>query len=234
MNIKNDIQTRLDYFIELKRQVQPYHTNRASEIGHPCIRYLYYCRVYWHKRTQNSKSAQSVYLENIEQESSIIRLLLGLGFRIYDQGRSYSLSEFTIKGKICGIISNNEFEKGIEIKCIDKTYFNEIGNGLSKSDEMWKHKLEIQVNLYMAMTHRSDWLVILKNKNALELKFIEFNFDIDVYNKTIEKAMAINEAIKAVKLPDSNVRLYCELCPFKDICKEDEMNIKKSDIMRGE
>src|SRR4030042_2191320 len=80
--IIDDVRGRLDDFLNQKRQVTPYHTNRASELGHRCLCYLYHCRANWDKRQPASSKQQSVYLEGLEQELSVIRLLLDLGFKI--------------------------------------------------------------------------------------------------------------------------------------------------------
>lgn len=48
-------------FLEGNRRLHPCHTNRASECGHPCARYLFYARTRWEDRQVPSVSTQAIF-----------------------------------------------------------------------------------------------------------------------------------------------------------------------------
>jgi len=226
--INNDIKERIDNYINVKREVTPYHTNRASDLGHPCLRYLYHCRLDWTRRQLTSPKMQKIYLEGYEQERSVIRLLLDLGFRIEDQGKSFAIPHFNITGRIDGIISNGDMNTGFEVKSMEHYTFDAVNSvdDFKNPKRPWLAKSLAQVTLYMAMAHKSSWLFILKNKSRLDIKLIEVDFDMDLYNSLIEKAIIINEAIdlKRPPAPIPYSSFHCEECPFNHLCDVDEVS----------
>jgi len=225
-----EIEERLSDFIEKRRQVTPCHTNRASELGEECLRYLYYCRTEWDKRQPPSRRLEAIYLEGMEQELAVIRLLLGLGFRIEEQGKSLSIPDYQITGTIDGFIANGEMRAGIEIKSLERYIFESVNSveDFKNPKRPWLRRYLAQATLYMAMTHQSSWLFILKNRSRLELKLLEYDFDLDFYNILIEKAKMINEAVARREPPPALPYLpgICEPCPFNHICEAGNGEVK--------
>ena len=61
----------LGRFIELKKskvRIWPCHVNRASNLGHPCERYLVYSRTAWDKKAPHEWELQVVFDEGNNQE----------------------------------------------------------------------------------------------------------------------------------------------------------------------
>ena len=57
-----DIVGRIYSQKERKIKINPCHTNRASELGHPCLRYLVYIRTSWQDRVPHGLGLQLLFL----------------------------------------------------------------------------------------------------------------------------------------------------------------------------
>lgn len=223
--IINDIRERFDGWVELKRtSSRPRHSNWVSDLGHPCLRYLYYCRTEWNRKSAPTPRLQSIFLEGAEQELVVIRTLLGLGFKLMEQEAAYQIPDYNISGKIDGFISNHDQKVGFEIKSISPYLFDSVNSidNLIQSRHYWHRNYYPQACLYMAMTRQSEWVFIFKNKNALEIKLIPCSFNIDIYNELLEKASTVNDAVKDKAPPERiNDIKICDECDFNHICEPD-------------
>jgi CRISPR/Cas system-associated exonuclease Cas4 (RecB family) len=78
----------------------PVHANRASELGHPCLKYLVLLRTRWQERPLISVDLQMVFDMGRMVERSVEDDLREAGLTIIEQQRSFSWAKYQITGNI--------------------------------------------------------------------------------------------------------------------------------------
>jgi hypothetical protein len=223
--IASEIKERLASFVDRMQQPVPCHSNWASELGHKCNRYLYHMRADWVNKDDLTKKQQQTNLEIQDQKHSMIHMLFELGFKLSDLGKSVALKEHQITGRIDGFIIDNKMKLGFMIKPVESYVFDSIKttDDLCDPTRPWLERYLDQMTLYMAMTHQSSWLLILKNKSRLDIEIIEYDFVLNRYERLIEKARIVNKALEE-KQPPAGMpysRYHCNNCPFLHLCDTD-------------
>jgi len=85
---------------ERKIKQYPVNANRASELGHPCLRYLVLLRTRWQERTIISADLQMVFDMGRMVERSVEDDLREAGLTVIEQQRSFSWAKYQITGNI--------------------------------------------------------------------------------------------------------------------------------------
>jgi antitoxin component of RelBE/YafQ-DinJ toxin-antitoxin module len=208
---------------EKKRKISPVNTNRASEIGHPCLRYLVYLRIKWSEKALPSFHQQLIFDEGKNQELSVIRDLLDAGIEVIEQQRSFWWEKFNLTGHIDGkcLIDNKVIP--FEVKSLSPYIFETINNlkDMLNHKRWWVRKYPYQMIAYLLLDNQPLGVFILKNKATGELKevkiFLEENLHIG--EEICQKCEKIEEHIKNQTLPDRiNNEEICDTCPFAHIC----------------
>lgn len=211
-----------------KAKVYPCYTNRASEIGHPCFRYLYYCRLNWKDRKPADLSKLLVFEEGKLQEWKVIKDLQDCGIRIWAQGFSFGDEEFfkkhQISGTLDGKIDIDNKRLPLEIKSMSPYIFGSINSveDMTKNRNFWIQKYPAQMMIYLLGCDTDEGIFLIKNKSTGKIKQITINLDYDFAEELIKKADYINDCISSTKIPlpinDDNI---CSKCDFSHLCMPD-------------
>ena len=208
-----------------KIKLWPVNSNRASELGHPCDRYLVYLRTRGMERPLHDIGLQFIFDEGNLHEDAVLRDLREAGIRIIEQQRSFEWKKYQITGSIDGKIQDDGNIIPIEIKSFSQWNWNAINSAedMFKSKAVYMKKYPAQLTLYLIMGEKETGLFILKNKTNGLLKQIPLKLDFAYAETLIQKAERINAHIKAGTLPD---RIPYEDnisgdCPFAHICLPD-------------
>jgi CRISPR/Cas system-associated exonuclease Cas4 (RecB family) len=207
-----------------KRRHSPCNTNRASSLGHPCNRYLYYCRTAWEKQTLPEVSLQYIYEAGNVIEKACFRELENAGYTIKNQGRDFEYREFKITGHKDADIEIDGVDYPIEVKSMSPFIWEKINT----LDDMKNHKkwyirnYPAQLQIYMLLSNRDKGLFYLKNKVNFQPKVIWMDLDYSFADTLLKKAAAVNSAvdnkIEPERITDNTV---CAECSFKHICMPD-------------
>lgn len=212
-----------------QRKVFPYHTNRASEIGHPCLRYLVLSRTRWPDKMLVDVVLQQIFNEGNMHEEAVKKTLTEVGFELTQQQRSYFEAPQNISGHLDTFISHRHLiPKSIpaEIKSMSSSNWDSINrySDLVNHKQYYIRKYPAQIQFYMYLTECEHGLFILKNKQTGQLKFISVEFDYDYVERLLKKAEKINKYVTEKIYPDETTDelAICQSCPFRHICFKEQ------------
>jgi len=207
----------------------PIYNNIASELGHPCLRYLVYCRTNWKDRPIPSLEKLLIFEEGKLHEWKVIKDLHDAGIRVWSQGFYFGDEDFfkkhLISGKIDGAIEVNNEKYPLEIKSMKSYTFESINTieDMMNSKIFWLKKYPAQISIYMLGCNVERGIFILKNKTNGKLKQLNVNLDYNYAESLIKKADLINEYIEKKQLPEQiNNDDICSECDFAHICMPDK------------
>lgn len=215
---------------EKKRKIYPCHTNRASEIGHECEKYLVLNRTRWREKLMYPVELQFIFDHGKYIEKEAIDELEDAGNEVMEQQRP-----FEIEGK--GSKITGHIDSRVRLKSDGKVYTCEI-KGLSPFDfqklntiddffnstKPWIKKYPAQLNSYMEGTDTSPGFFYIKNKMAPNMpKEIWMSFDSTYMGELFEKAKRIDDHVKNETVPEPiSFCKTCERCAFSHICLPDK------------
>ena len=109
-----------------KAELWPVRSNRASELGHPCVRYHVFNRTRWEERTLPTAELQMVFDLGNALEPVVLDDLRKAGFQINEQQRAFEWKEYQITGSIDAVIVAEDKTYPLEVKTCSPYVFNAI------------------------------------------------------------------------------------------------------------
>ena len=208
-----------------KITVYPVHTNRASDLGNPCIRYHVLNRTRWQEKKPIDVNLQLIFDMGNEIESIVLRELSDAHVKVVEQQRAFSWPEYQITGHIDGIILGDDGNTyPFDVKSSSPYVFDSIHtvDDLKNGRYHYLRKYPVQLNLYLLMGNAEKGLFLFKNKVTGQLKEIWMDIDYELGEETLQRAEAINAHVAAGTLPD---QYDCDddRCPFEHICLPDRI-----------
>lgn len=200
----------------------PCHTNRASELGHPCDRYLVFLRTRWQEASLHSPELQLIFDEGLLHEQAGSRQLEAMGFPILEQQRDYEWKEYQITGHIDGKILISDVLRPYEFKSMSPWIWEKTQtlDDLHTAKQPWLRKYPAQVMLYTLLANASEALLILKNKLTGRLKDLLVPLDFTYAESLLKKAERVNAHVAAATTPAPIPweEAICGTCRFGHIC----------------
>lgn len=202
----------------------PVVSNRASEVGHSCERYLVFNRTRWQDRSLHSVDLEYIFREGREQEKSTLRLLADADIEVFEQQRPFSWTTHNITGSIDGKVMIEGEAVPLEIKSMHPSIWQKI-NTLedmltSKMDHLRKYPA--QLTIYMLCDNKDKALFLFKNKSTGQLKEILMRLDYEYAEELIRKIERVNDSVaKGVTPAGISWCDTCERCPYRHICIQD-------------
>lgn len=207
-----------------KIRLTPTHVNRASEIGHPCERFLFLKRTRWQDATPHSVEVQFIFDEGSNQERQVIRDLEDAGFCIVEQQRDYAWPKFQLSAHIDGKLADFDYIP-LEVKSMAPWIWQKINTleDLLTSSMPWLRKYPAQMMIYLLLGEKERGLLILKNKSTGHLKEILVTLDYAYAESLLQKCERVNAAVAANAMPEPipYEENTCGTCPFLHICLPD-------------
>jgi len=208
---------------EKKRKITPVNSNRASELGHPCLRYLVYLRTKWSEKALPSLYQQLIYDEGKNQEKAVIFDLMEAGFEVIEQQRTMYWDKFNLVGHIDGKIVVNGKGIPFEVKSLNPYVWETISDlkSMLNHKRWWVRKYPYQLLIYLLLANEPEGLYILKNKSSGELKeiWVRLEDHLELAEEVLKKCEEIERHIKNGSLPDRiNNEEICDTCSFNHIC----------------
>lgn len=210
-----------------KITVYPVRNLRASNLGHPCERYLYLLIKHWEEQKPHDVGLQNIFDLGNTLEEHTIKNIKEAGYEIITPTqRSWQLD---VKG---GIITGREDirikdENGellpVEIKGISPFEFDKLNSveDFLKSKRSYIKGYPAQLFVYMLHFGKEKGFFALTNKLTGETKFIEVPFDYDLGEEYLSKAERIYKALASNEPPEACEDIsFCENCQLAHICGE--------------
>ena len=215
--------------------------NWASELGHPCDRFLYYARVNWKERKPKSSELMARLREGREQEDKAIRVLEEAGYRMKLEQLPLQWEKFKIRGRIDGVIFNNGSQFPTEIKSINPWYWDQVKTleDIKRHSKFWIKKIPGQLNLYLLMKEEPAGMLVLCTFGKIP-RIIPMELDYELGESYLLQAERVNQAVEKgippEKIPYSTD--VCSLCDFEHVCKPvdlsktDSVDIVPDDVLK--
>lgn len=216
-----DIPAILDAETAKRIKAWPHPTNRASEVGHPCVRFLVLSRTDNNLKELHDIGLQRIFDEGNLHEDSLIREMDHAGLRIVEQQRAFEWPKFQLTGRVDGLLAVNGDRIPIEIKSSSPNVFRAVIDmapaDMLTSKYSWIRKYPAQLLLYMLMQGVSSGVMIFKNKTTGEKCQKVFMLDglmLEYAESILKKLEAVNAHIAAGTKPDPVFIDDCKGCPF--------------------
>ncbi len=215
---------KVERYLESQIKSYPCNTNRASEIGHDCIRYLFFLRTRDNEKSLHDLGGEFIFREGREQERSVLRLLDEAGIEVLEQQRAFEWKEHLLTGHIDGKVMVDGEVMPIEIKSMAPWIFDKTDTleDMLTSKQFWVRKYPAQMQMYLLMDEKEHGLFLLKNKSTGRLKEIPINLDYSYAEMLVQKAETVNGAVHDKKTPPPiDWCDICEKCGFRHICLQE-------------
>lgn len=215
---------RIDQMKREKIKVSPCHSNRASELGHECLRRLCWLRTRWQDQAPPDLGLQYIFDQGEAEEKIAIRDLEDAGIEVTRQQKSLSWPKYQITGHLDIKASlNGSAPLPVEIKSMAPWIWDGIETlaDMIHSRHWWIRKYPAQMLLYLLLEGEENGLFLLKNKSTGRYKEVPIALSTaENYAEAealIQKAERINAHVAAETVPpvpDGIDRKVCEGCSF--------------------
>jgi len=199
----------------------PVRSNWASQLGHPCLKFLVYQRLNWQEKRPISLQKKMLFDEGKHQEKRVLLDMQEAGIEVIQTQQPFSWEKYLISGRIDGIIRNSGEEIPFEIKSMAPYFFDAVNSEGDLWDGKWYYRNYLaQLTLYLLMSEKEFGLFIFKNKSNGQLKQIEYPLVFEFGEGLIKKAILINNYVEKKKYPDPMEYRpeICDGCEFAHIC----------------
>ena len=215
----------------------PVKSNRASQLGHECLRYHVYERSRWSEKALHGVGLQQVFDLGRDFEEIVLRELREAGFQIHEGQRTFSWDAYNITGSIDGMIIIDGEAIPLEIKSASPYAFDSINS----VEDIRRHKYPYmrrylsQVTLYCLLSNKDRAVIVFKNKVSGALKEIWVPLDYELGETLLKRAEAINAHVAAGTVPEPIPYddMLCGECAYAHICLPDHIG-KEVEMDTGE
>lgn len=208
-----------------KIKVYPCNNLRASNLGHPCERYLYLLITHWDEQKPHDVGLQNIFDLGNTLEEHTIKNIKEAGFEVVTPTvRSWKIN---VRG---GIITGREDirikdENGellpVEIKGISPFEFDKLNTveDFMRSKKPYIRAYPAQLFAYLYKFAKDHGFFALTNKLTGETKFIDVPLDYEYGESLLQKAERIYKALEDETPPESCDDIsVCENCSLQHIC----------------
>jgi len=207
-----------------KIRVYPQHVVRASEVGHPCERYLVYSITNWQDRMPHPAEVEFIFEGGRMVEDLAVKDFEDAGFKVYRPEPDKAIAES--KPRITGHIDIRvDFGDGKvytgEIKGLNSFDFDRLHTikNFHESKKPWIRKYPAQLMTYLYIKGEESGFFYLKSIPRFQPKLIWVELDLDYMEQILQKTERIEAHVAKGTLPEqSDDYDVCERCAFLHIC----------------
>lgn len=206
-----------------KIKVYPCRNLRASNIGHPCERFLYLLLTRWEEQQPHDVGLQNVFDLGNTLETHTINNLKEAGYEVITPTQwSFQIEKPLITGREDLRIKDENGELiPVEVKGISPFEFEKLNTveDFLKAKRYYIRQYPAQLLVYLYHFGKLYGFFALTNKLTGETKMIRMDFDWDMADDLLKKADRIYKAIEEKKIPDAVEDIsMCEGCRLSHIC----------------
>ena len=202
----------------------PCHVVRASEIGHPCERYLVYSITRWQDRTLHDPELQFIFEGGNMVEDLAIKDFEDAGFKVYrpEPDRAIAESRPAITGHIDVRVDFGDSKVWTgEIKGLNKYDFDGLNSlqDFFNSKKVWIRKYPGQLMTYMYIKGEPMGFFYLKSIPGFQPKLIWVDLDYEYMESLLKKTERIEKHVKNGTIPEQiDDYSVCQYCAFLHVC----------------
>ncbi len=206
-------------------RVSPAHTCRASSIGEPCERRLFYTRTAGEMATPHRPELQAIFDLGNGLERYVIRELEALGADIVQREKDHLDREHQLTGRVDARLRLPSWAHALpaEIKGLNPYTAESIETveDIRESRQHWVRKYYDQLQTYLHFERADMGVFVLLNKVSGEITFVDCPRDQARIDELLAKAARIRDAVKAGEPPARHETEDCGRCPFQHVCLPD-------------
>lgn len=236
------IDQRVREFVRSKIKVYPCNNLRASNIGHPCERYLYLLIRHWDEQEPHDEGLQNIFDFGNSVEEYTIRKLKDAGLEIVTPTvRSWKVENPLITGREDIRIKDPDDGQlyPAEIKGLSPYEWERLNTveDFYNSKRHYVRAYPSQLLVYCWKFEKEKGFFILTNKLTGQIKIIEVPFDWDRADALLKKGERVYIALadptgSTIPEPCNDISV-CESCSLRHICTANHERIE-ADIDDGE
>lgn len=206
-----------------KITIYPCRNLRASNLGHPCERYLYLLIKHWDEQKPHDVGLQNIFDLGNTLEEHTINNIKEAGYEILTPTvRSWNIDKPYITGREDIRIKDENGELlPVEIKGLSPFEWEKLNTieDFFKSKKAYIRGYPAQLQIYMLKFGKEKGFFALTNKLTGETKFIEMDFDYEYAESLLQKAERIYKALETETPPEACEDISsCENCSLAHIC----------------
>ncbi len=214
-----------------KIKLYPCNNLRASNVGHPCERYLYLSIKNWEDKRLYNETTQCIFDLGNKIEEYVIQTLKDAGFEVITPTvRAWKVEKPLITGRedLRIKLEDGQFYP-VEVKGLSPQEWEKLNSvqDFLNSKRYYVRAYPAQLYIYMYQFGKEKGYFALCNKLTGEIKLIEVPFDYEYAEKILQKAERIYKCLEKNELPPSCDDIsVCEYCDLAHICTA---NIKRTE-----
>lgn len=212
-----------------KIKLYPCNNLRASNVGHPCERYLYLSIKNWEDKKLHTETTQCIFDLGNQIEEYVIQTLKDAGFEVITPTvRAWKVEKPLITGRedLRIKLEDGQFYP-VEVKGLAPQEWDKLNTvqDFLNSKRYYVRGYPAQLYIYMYQFGKEKGYFALCNKLTGEIKLIEVPFDYEYAEKILQKAEKIYKCLEKNELPPSCDDIsVCEYCDLAHVCTA---NIKR-------
>lgn len=214
-----------------KIKLYPCNNLRASNVGHPCERYLYLSIKNWEDKRLYNETTQCIFDLGNKIEEYVIQTLKDAGFEVITPTvRAWKVEKPLITGRedLRIKLEDGQFYP-VEVKGLSPQEWEKLNSvkDFLNSKKYYVRAYPAQLYIYMYQFGKEKGYFALCNKLTGEIKLIEVPFDYEYAEKILQKAERIYKCLEKNELPESCEDIsVCEFCDLAHVCTA---NIKRTE-----
>lgn len=238
----NYINNAISDYVKSEIKIYPCNNLRASNIGHPCERYLYLLIKHWDQQQPHDEGLQNIFDLGNSIETYTIEKLKASGLEVITPAqRSWKVENPLITGREDIRIKDPEDGQlyPAEIKGLSPFEWESLNTveDFYNSKKYYIRGYPAQLMVYCWKFEKEKGFFILTNKLTGQIKSIEVPFDWDRADALLKKAERIYAALadtsgKTIPSACEDITV-CEKCPLAHLCTAPVTRIE-ADIDNGE
>ncbi|MBT9166758.1 MAG: hypothetical protein DDT19_00082 [Syntrophomonadaceae bacterium] len=199
----------------------PCKSNRASQCGHPCEKYLVLSRTRWQEKVLHDVGLELIFEGGRMIEDMALQELREAGYQIIEQQSSFEWRDIALTGHLDAKVVVNGQAIPLEVKGYQHYEFEKLNSleDFFNSSKLWVRMAPAQLMMYMMSAESELGIFYLKDKLNYRPKVIWVELDYHYCEQIVQKLERVNRYIKEGTLP-AGVDDYdiCQRCAFLHIC----------------
>lgn len=200
-------------------------TTRASSIGDPCERRLFYGRTASELAVPHKPELQAIFDLGKELETFVIRELEAMGAEVAQRERDYLDRDLELSAHSDAKIQMRGWPRALtaEIKGLNPytaDHIESIGD-VRDSSQHWVRKYYDQLQIYLYFDGQGLGVFVLMNKVSGQITFIDCPRDEQRIAALLAKAARVRDAVRSNEPPPRVESEDCGRCPFQHVCLPD-------------